>query len=183
MYAFNTIAALKEGDTSVFSDLFHEYHRKVYLFILSKTHSQYIAEETTQITFIKLWDYRQRLNESVPVSRLIFHIARATCIDLLRKEAVKSRYLKQESPEKAGACNITDAVEAKELQLLIKQVVHNMPPVRRKVFELSRYESKSYKEIAEQLSVSVKTVENHMSLALNYLRNFLLLLLLLLYLH
>ena len=173
------IAALKKGDSSVFSDLFHEYHRKVFLYVLSKTHSQYIAEEATQITFIKLWDYRLQLDESQPVSRLIFHIAKATAIDLLRKEAVRDRYKNEEKPPEAAANNVVDSVEARELLLQVRQVIHNMPPVRRKVFELSRYEFKSYKEIARQLSLSVKTVENHISLAISQLRNFLLLLLLL----
>ncbi|QHS63453.1 RNA polymerase sigma-70 factor [Chitinophaga agri] len=178
MSTFNTISALKEGDPSVFSDIFNEYHRKVYFYILSKTHSPYIAEETTQITFIKLWDYRHQLNESEPVSRLIFHIARATSIDLLRKEVVKGRFLKQERPREEDTGNIADTLEAREMLLRVRQAVTHMPPVRRKVFELSRYEFKSYKEIADQLSLSVKTVENHMSLALSYLRNLLLLLLL-----
>lgn len=179
MSTFNTISALKEGNASVFSDIFNEYHRKVYFYILSKTHSPYIAEETTQITFIKLWDYRHQLNESEPVSRLIFHIARATSIDLLRKEVVKGRFLKQERPPEADTRNISDTIEAREMLLRVREAVTHMPPVRRKVFELSRYEFKSYKEIADQLSLSVKTVENHMSLALSYLRNLLLLLLLL----
>lgn len=180
MSTFNTIAALKEGDSSVFGDLFNEYHQKVYFYVLSKTHSTYIAEEATQITFIKLWDYRHRLNESEPVSKLIFHIARATTIDLLRKEAVKGRFLKGEKPDEPSTSSISEVVEAREQLQRIREAVRNMPPVRRKVFELSRYEFKSHKEIAEQLSLSVKTVENHMSLAINYLRSLLLLLLLLL---
>ena len=178
MSTFNKISALKEGDSSVFSDLFNEYHRKVYFYVLSKTHSSYIAEEATQITFIKLWDYRQRLEESEPVSKLIFHIAKATFIDLLRKEAVKERILKQEKPVESDTASIFDTIEARELLIRIRKVVHNMPPMRRKVFELSRYEFKSHKEIADQLSLSVKTVENHMSLAINHLRNLLLVLLL-----
>jgi RNA polymerase sigma-70 factor (ECF subfamily) len=181
MCTFNTISALKEGDTSAFSDLFHEYHRKVYFYVLSKTHSSYIAEEATQITFIKLWNYRQQLDESGPVSRLIFHIAKATFIDLLRKEAVKDRFLQQEQPGEADTGSTFDVIQSKELLLRIRQVVQEMPPMRRKVFELSRYEFKSYKEIADQLSLSVKTVENHMSLAISYLRNMLLLLLLFLF--
>jgi RNA polymerase sigma-70 factor (ECF subfamily) len=180
MSTFNTIAALREGDSSVFSDLFNEYHQKVYFYVLSKTHSTYIAEEATQITFIKLWDYRHRLDESEPVSKLIFHIAKATTIDLLRKEAVKGRFLKQEKPVESSTRSISDTIEAKEQLRQIREAVRNMPPVRRKVFELSRYEFKSHKEIAAQLSLSVKTVENHMSLAISYLRNLLLLLLLLL---
>lgn len=181
MCTFNTISALKEGDSSVFSDLFHEYHRKVYFYVLAKTHSSYIAEEATQITFIKLWNYRQQLDESEPVSRLIFHIAKATFIDLLRKEAVKDRFLQQEQPAETDGGNTIDNIQSKELLLRIRQAVQDMPPMRRKVFELSRYEFKSYKEIADQLSLSVRTVENHISLALNHLRNLLLLLLLLLY--
>lgn len=182
MSTFNTISALKEGDPSVFSDIFNEYHRKVYFYVLSKTHSPYIAEETTQITFIKLWDYRHKLDESEPVSRLIFHIARATSIDLLRKEAVKGRFLKQEQQDESDTINISDTIEAREQLIRVRKAVNSMPPVRRKVFELSRYEFKSYKEIAAQLSLSVKTVENHMSLAISYLRSVLLLLFLLLYL-
>ncbi|MBC9912789.1 RNA polymerase sigma-70 factor [Chitinophaga varians] len=179
MSTFNTILALKEGDTSVFRELFDEYHRKVYLYVLSKTNSQYIAEETTQITFIKLWNYRQQLHESEQVGKLIFHIARATCIDLFRKDAVRERMLKLEKPVENDTWHISDEVEIKELQQRIKDVVGNMPPVRRRVFELSRYEFKSYKEIAALLSLSVKTVENHMTLAIKHLRKSLLLLILL----
>jgi RNA polymerase sigma-70 factor (ECF subfamily) len=182
MSTFKTISALKEGDPSAFSDIFHEFHRKVYCYVLSKTHSPYIAEETTQITFIKLWNYKQRLDDSETVDRLIFRIAKATFIDLLRKETIKERYLHQETAEKTYTGNIIDTIASKELMLRLRQGVQEMPPMRRKVFELSRYEFKSYKEIAEQLSLSVKTVENHMSLALSYLRELLLFLLLLNYL-
>ncbi|MCF6403089.1 RNA polymerase sigma-70 factor [Chitinophaga filiformis] len=182
MCTFNTISALKEGDPSVFSDLFHEYNRKVYFYVLSKTHSPYIAEETTQITFIKLWNYRQQLDESEQISRLIFHIAKATFIDLLRKEATRERFLQQEKSAEGDTGNTFHIIQSKELLLRIRQLVQEMPPMRRKVFELSRYESKSYKEIADQLSLSVKTVENHMSLALSHLKKLLLFLLLLLHL-
>ncbi|HVI45150.1 MAG TPA: RNA polymerase sigma-70 factor [Chitinophaga sp.] len=179
MSTFNMIRALKEGNTSVFKELFNEYHRKVYLYVLSRTGSSYIAEETTQITFIKLWDYRQQLNESEEVGKLIFHIARATCIDLLRKDAVRDRVRKLESPAENDVWHLSDTVEVKELQQRIHHMVDNMPPVRRRVFELSRYEFKSYKEIAELLSLSVKTVENHIALAIKHLRKSLILLILL----
>ncbi|NLR63283.1 RNA polymerase sigma-70 factor [Chitinophaga varians] len=179
MSTFHTIKALKEGNTSVFRELFNEYHRKVYLYVLSKTNSQYIAEETTQITFIKLWNYREQLNESDQVGKLLFHMARATCIDLFRKDAVRERVLKLEKPAENEAWYGNDTVEVKELQQRIKHAVGNMPPVRRRVFELSRYEFKSYKEIAALLSLSVKTVENHMALAIKHLRKSLMLLVLL----
>lgn len=176
MHTFDTIAALKEGDTFVFGELFNEYHQKIYLYILSKTHSPYIAEEVTQITFIKLWDYRRNLDETEPVAKLIFRMARTSCIDLLRKESTKARLAKEERPVETYTLHITEGVEVKELQQRMRRAIQNMPPVRRRVFELSRFEFKSHKEIAAILSLSVKTVENHVALAIKQLKNLLALL-------
>ena len=173
----NTIAAIKEGDALIFSQLFEEYHQKVYFFTLSKTHSPFLAEETTQLTFIKLWHYRASLDETMPISRQIFRIAKTTCIDLLRKEAVKAKLVQAGQQQATPVHSITDHFDAKELQQQLAQAVQKMPPVRRKVFELSRYEFKSHKEIAQMLSLSVKTVENHIALAIKQLRHFLMLLL------
>jgi RNA polymerase sigma-70 factor (ECF subfamily) len=177
MLPINTIAAIKDGDAFIFSELFKEYHQKVYFYTLSKTHSQYLAEETTQLTFIKLWHYRGSLDESLPISQQIFRIAKTTSIDLLRKEAVQQKLLQAKKQADAQGLNASDAVEVKELQQRLAQIVQNMPPVRRKVFEMSRYEFKSHKEIAQLLSLSVKTVENHIALALKQLRHFLMLIL------
>jgi RNA polymerase sigma-70 factor (ECF subfamily) len=171
MFPLNTIAAIKEGDALIFSELFHEYHHKVYFYTLSKTHSPYIAEETTQLTFIKLWNYRAHLDESLPISRQIFRIAKTTCIDLLRKEASRSKLLQANSGQPTAELPVTATFEVKEMQQQLTHAVQNMPPVRRKVFELSRYEFKSHKEIAQLLSLSVKTVENHIALAIKQLRH------------
>jgi RNA polymerase sigma-70 factor (ECF subfamily) len=171
MYPLNTTAAIKEGDALIFSELFNEYHQKVYFYTLSKTHSPYIAEETTQLTFIKLWNYRASLDETLPISRQIFRIAKTTCIDLLRKEANQAKLLQANSRRLTTEQSVTDAFDVKELQQQLAQAVQNMPPVRRKVFELSRYEFKSHKEIAQLLSLSVKTVENHIALAIKQLKH------------
>jgi RNA polymerase sigma-70 factor (family 1) len=179
MGSINTIAAIREGDAFIFSELFNEYHQKVYFYILSKSHSQYLAEETTQLTFIKLWKYRASLDESLPVSQQVFRIAKTTFIDLLRKEAVQLKLLQAHSTARTAVNQVAETVETKELQQQLAAAVQNMPPVRRKVFELSRYEFKSHKEIAQLLSLSVKTVENHIALAIKQLKHFLVLLIVL----
>jgi RNA polymerase sigma-70 factor (ECF subfamily) len=177
MFTSNTIAALKEGDELVFTELFNQYHPKVYFYILSKTRSEYIAEETTQLTFIKLWNYRSSLDESLPLSKQLFRIAKTTLIDILRKESSLSKLSTEDTHPKEFLVNDSDVLDAKELQQKVDHIVRQMPPVRRRVFELSRYESKSHKEIAQILSISVKTVENHIALAIKQLRRFLNLLL------
>jgi RNA polymerase sigma-70 factor (family 1) len=173
-----TIAALKQNNTFVFDELFHTYHQKVFFFILSKSKSSYIAEETTQLTFIKLWNYRHHLDESLPLSQQIFRIARTTLIDVLRKDAVYST-MKQNILTSSEQHDEFASIDAKELNQTLQDAVRRLPPVRRKVFELSRNYSLSHKEISQLLSLSVKTVETHISLALKQLRHLITLLILL----
>jgi RNA polymerase sigma-70 factor (ECF subfamily) len=164
------IAALKQNDTFTFDELFHMYHQNIYFFILSKSRSSYIAEETTQLTFIKLWNYRHHLDESLPLSQQIFRIARTTLIDVLRKDAVYSA-MKQNMLASSEHSDGFAPTEVKELNDTLQKAVQKLPPVRRKVFELSRNHSLSHKEISKLLSLSVKTVEAHISLALKQLRH------------
>lgn len=172
------IAALKQGDEFIFGEIFNEFHQKLYYYVLGKTKSPYIAEETTQLTFIKLWNNRDKLDDSSCLSALIFQMAKTTCIDLLRKEGNRSKLVIVKIEEQATANNIIEGSDGKDLQKRLTQEIQKMPPVRKKVFELSRFEAKTYKEIAQILSVSEKTVEIHISLALKQLRRALLSLLL-----
>jgi RNA polymerase sigma-70 factor (ECF subfamily) len=168
----NYILQLKAGDAFFFEMVFIEYHSKVYFFVLNKTKSTFIAEETVQETFIKLWRYRYTLNENIPLSTQIFHIARSVLIDILRKDANHKKMvlnLKRSTPVFA----INDLAKKIDLNDLDKQVrvaVSNMPAARKKVFEMSRFRGMSHQEIAKELSLSVKTVENHISRALKQLR-------------
>lgn len=168
----DTIAALKEGDEFIFGEIYNEFHQRVYFFVLAKTKSQYLAEEATQLTFIKLWNYRHTLDVTLSLSVQLFQIAKTTLIDLLRKEGNRAKLSIVNNHDNSSVNNTAETFETIELQTQLKQEVQKMPPVRKKVFELSRYESKSYKEIAKLLSLSEKTVENHISLALKQLRRF-----------
>lgn len=171
------IAALRRGDEFIFNEVFNEFHYKVYRYILTKTKSAYLAEEVTQLTFIKLWNNRSSLDETLPFSAQLFQIAKTTCIDLLRKEGTRAKLKMVKKQEQRIVNNAIETYNNRELQTQINQEVQKMPPVRKKVFELSRYEAKTYKEIAQLLSLSEKTVENHISLALKHLRRILTILL------
>ena len=163
------IAALKQNDTFTFEELFHEYHQKIYFLILSRSKSSYIAEETTQLTFIKLWNYRHHLDESLPLSQQIFRIAGTTLIDVLRKHTVYSA-MKQKILISSEHVDGFAPMDVKDLNETLQEAVQKLPPVRRKVFELSRNHYLSHKEISKLLSLSIKTVETHISLALKQLR-------------
>jgi RNA polymerase sigma-70 factor (ECF subfamily) len=164
----NIIQSIKYGDEFVFQQVFYEYHERLYFYFLGKTKSTYLAEETVQITFIKFWNYRESLNEELSVYTQLFRIASTTLIDLLRKKYTAStlvrELLKLETEPSANV--VEHNIDASDTERMLYKVLQSMPPMRRKVFELSRFEGKSYNEISSELSISPKTVENHIALAI-----------------
>ncbi len=169
----NIVAAIQAGDKWVFEETFFKYHNKLFFYIAKKTNSTNIAEEVTQITFIKLWQYKHQLNPDLDISIQLFRIAKTTLIDVIRKEQTVERtntYLKTLYTNQYEN-NTEQQIHTKELQLHLQKAMNSLPTVRRKVFEMSRIQGLSYKEIAAELSISIKTVEHHISLALKQLRH------------
>jgi RNA polymerase sigma-70 factor (family 1) len=169
----NTVRAIKEGDEFVFQQVFNQYHGKLYFFVFNKIKSDYLAEEIVQDTFIKLWKYRETLHESFSISTQLYRIASTTLIDAIRKKNTAASVIKevQHLETQPGQNKTQEMMDAKEMLLKIRGLVQKMPPVQRRVFELSREEGLSYKEIAEKLSISVKTVEIHISKSLKFLKS------------
>jgi len=167
-----SIKELKDGDEFYFRQVFDQYHQKLYFFILYKTKSEYIAEEVAQMAFTKLWQSRQTLREEYTISTQLFRIATTILIDFLRKynnkDAVTAR-LDGMDIEK-GVDSTNEKMSGVELQRRISEAVNELPPVRKQVFEMSREHGMSYREIAETLSVSSKTVEAHIYKALKQIK-------------
>jgi RNA polymerase sigma-70 factor (ECF subfamily) len=101
-------------------------------------------------------------------------------IDLIRKRNTSEAIIKKLVEEKnvSPLSEVVDNLEVKDLSLSIEKALKSLPPTRRKVFRMSRFQEMSYSEIANELSISTKTVENHISLAIKQLRPFLFIILL-----
>jgi RNA polymerase sigma-70 factor (family 1) len=163
------IKAIKEDNHQIFTQVYDQYHTQIYSFILLKTRSEYIAEEVTQLTFIKLWNKRNQLNEQLGIHIQIFGMARQVMIDLLRKESNRFKY-EGESANTPFTDSLITAIESKDLLQIMEQDIENMPKMRRIVFELSRKQGLTHKEIAQLYSISTKTVEHHIGKALMQLK-------------
>ena len=163
------IKGLKENRDVVFREVYSQYHSQIYSLIILRTKSEYIAEEVTQLTFIKLWKQRELLRENLPLNIQLFGIARQVMIDLLRKEATRFKHEGLTAVTPFTNCLI-DAIESKDLLRLLQKDIQNMPKMRRTVFELSRNNGLTHKEIARLFSISPKTVEHHIGKALGQLK-------------
>jgi RNA polymerase sigma-70 factor (family 1) len=167
-----SIKELKDGNELYFKKVFDQYHQKLYFFILYKTRSEYIAEEVVQMAFTKFWQCRQSLREEYTISTQLYRMATTILIDFLRKYNNKDAVtagLDTVNIE-AGVDSTYEKISGTELQKRISAAVNELPPVRRQVFEMSREQGMTYREIAETLCVSSKTVETHIYKALKQIK-------------
>ena len=163
------VLAIKQSNKRQFEASYEMYHQKVYAYLYQKTNSAYMAEELVQLAFIKLWNFRHTLNDSIPLEPQLFVIARSCLLDFLRKEANQQKMLeamKQDAIELGTLHNDSDAENQ------VQRLLNILPTVRKRVFSLSRLEGFSNKEIADKLEISIRTVEKHISLAIKQLKIF-----------
>lgn len=163
----NYIQNIKSGDHVSYEVVFKLFHKKVYAYFLKKTASEDMAQELTQLVFIKLWNFKHTLSESHELDLQLFRIAKTTLLDYFKKLANDDRNLKlyySSISEEAG--NPEQSFDTRQ-QLEVALSV--LPPTRKKVFIMNRLRGYSYKEISEQLSISPRTVEKHISLAIKQL--------------
>lgn len=133
------------------------------------------AEDVVQDVFLKLWQKRDeiKVDENLPA-----YLHRAVVNHAINIYKQQYRKLIEHTDEIAEQTDTTgshadNSLITTELNEKIERAVATMPDSSRGVFMLSRFEEMSYKEIAEKLEISVKTVEKHMSNALKHLRNYL----------
>ena len=167
------IIQLKKGDIFIFNKVYERLHKQLYHYLLGKTGSLYYAEEITQITFIKLWKSRENLNEHIQLDVQVFRIAKTTMIDQLRHTSGYQKMqtlLVGKTKDSADFNNGFDRLQEKEIQFKLQKSLSQLPPMQRKVFELSRIYNLSHKEIATHQSISLKTVESHINQALRKIK-------------
>ena len=164
------ILDLKNGCNKTFKQVFDQYHAILYRYVFNKTKSDYFSQEIVQEVFFKLWKYRGSLNEDIPLNAQIFRIAKTLLINELKTSYNKQNFtsiLEYNPPSVNGT---SESIFHTELQQNLYHIVNNFPPVRKRVFEMSRFECLTYKEISQELNISIKTVENHINLALKHLK-------------
>lgn len=163
------ISAIKNSDTSAFEKVFNDYFSEVYHHVLNKTQSSYIAEEVTQLTFIKLWKNRESLKENVKLNYVIFRIATTTLIDEVRKDNNFHRLI-HELGVNSSLGSKSKRLDDLENKDMVSKILEKMPKMRQKVYRLSRIDGLTYDEIAITLDISIKTVEKHISKAIKQIK-------------
>jgi RNA polymerase sigma-70 factor (ECF subfamily) len=162
---------LKAGDITAFEMLFRTYYQPLcnYAFTFVQDHDE--AEEIVQSTFLQVWEKRDVLEIRTGVKPYLYAMVRNASLNVIKHEKVKQQHMAVEiAMGERSVESVSRTVMASELEARIYNAMEALPEQCRLVFKLSRFEELKYSEIAEQLNISIKTVENHMGKALRIMR-------------
>ena len=164
---------LNDGQLDI-NKLFMYYSKPLFYFALKFVDEEQ-AKDIVQDVFHKLWEDKN-IRISSSMSGFLFTMARNKCLQQIEKQKIREQYrqtanirLKEEELEFYSGG--TSSLIQLELQHQLEEVIAKLPEKCREVFELSRFHSKKNHEIAEELGISIKTVEKHISKALSQIRS------------
>lgn len=160
------------GDQRAFSRLVTLYSAKVYAHVLTYIKSASLSEEITQDIFLKLWESRTQLPGVNNFAGFIHVITRNRTISELRKKLDNFSEANAEEVEE-DLLNPVLQLEYRQLSDTLLRGIELLPPRRKQVFRMSRFEGMSYDKIATELGISKGTVNEHIVEALLFLRSYL----------
>ncbi len=163
--------AFRDGDTATFKKLFFEYQPRVYRFLWLRLQSVETAEDLTQETFTKLWAARNSIHSAATFETYLFKIAHHLIIDYLRHQADVINAGSVDALQLPSASSTQEETEYQQLKQMTIRIIHSLPNGQRTAFLLSRNENLTYKQIAEIMGLSVKTIEKYLSKALKILHS------------
>ena len=165
------ITLLQQDKLGAFREIYTRYWKTLYADAYKRLKNREIAEEIVQEVFTTFWHKRNTLNINQTLAGYLFTSVANMVIDQYRKDLVRERYKESFKLAYSETDNTTeDAIFAKDLEHSIEHEVNSLPDKCRSVFELSRVEHKTNKEIACELGISEKTVEHHITKALKHIR-------------
>lgn len=165
------IKKIKKGDQKAFEELYRYYYPRLGQFVFRYVHSKYLAEDLVHNVFYNVWENRSKLEARGTLKSYLFTAARNQALNYLEKREVR----KFEEPEAVVQLESLESgpsqeMSAKELEQAVIKAVKEIPDKRRNIFLMHREDELTYREIAEMLDISVKTVETQMSRSLKFLR-------------
>jgi RNA polymerase sigma-70 factor, ECF subfamily len=167
------LADLGRGDTAAFDILYMLYAPRIEIFVVKMVKDHQNAEDITHNIFLKIWENRETISQVNSFRKYLFKMAKNAVFDLYVHNVIRARFKKAIEMKKNLQTHLyyqEEEIDARDLATLIDVAINEMPPKRRSVFQMSRHKGLSHKEIARELHISSKTVENHIAQALEDLR-------------
>ncbi len=162
------VAMLRHGDQSAFKSVFDRYHTQLHRYLVRRGVPTAAAEDILQDAFLAIWERRETLDPSRSVRGYLYRACHNRAVNHFRDH---SKFVDDDDAPEAGLMPAQEADLAyNELKSAVDLAVSELPDRRRAVFELCFINELTYREAADTLGISVKTVENQMGHALRTIR-------------
>jgi len=160
---------LRAGEDEAFETLVQELWTPAVRFVLRITRDLDTAEDIVQDAFVLLYEHREDLDPTRSVRAYLYQTIRNRLIDQLRRAAVRQHVSLLDLPMPSPATPLR-GLEGREVRESVERAVENLPDRAREAFSLAYLQDLAYREVAEVMGISPKTVGHHISAALAELR-------------
>jgi len=166
------IQLLKESDHAAYTEIYHRYFYLLYVHAYKKLRDENQAKDIVQDVFATLWFKRESDLQLTNLAGYLYTAVRNRIFDLFAHERVKSKYIDSLDSYLTNRNSVSTDYRIRETQLnaYIEKEIQALPPKMRQIFELSRKEHLSHKDIAEKLATSENNVSTQITNALRILR-------------
>ena len=159
------------GEEAAFKALFTEHYKGMYSYACIILKDEVEAEEIIQNVFVRLWEKQTAIQIETSLKAYLYRMVYNDCMNHIKHKAVVIKFQKEKTyVMKNETGNAEEKVASTQLNEQLSNALRELPEQCRTVFQLSRFEDLKYREIAVQLGISEKTVENQMGKALRLLR-------------
>lgn len=163
---------IKNGDLVAFEEFYKLYSIKLLKYSLLYLNSRVEAEEVVQDVFVKIWNNREGINLDLSIDGYIYRITKNELLNKIKKKVLKTEVITEFTESLTYSNNTEDAVFLKEMKELLSEAIEGLPEKRRRIFRLSRDKGYTNQEIANELNISIHTVESQIKKSIKYLRSY-----------
>lgn len=161
---------IKQNDFTAYEIIFKRYYQELYRFAYTYLRDQVPSEEMAQEVFLYMWEKRGQIEIKTTLKTYMYSAIKNKCLNYIKYEVPRKNEL-EESHLSLMTTEQPDREEDTErLKKFLEEAINALPTKCRQIFVLSRNAGLTYEEIAEEMDISIKTVENQMSIALKKLR-------------
>ena len=162
---------IKEDDNAAFRQLFDAYYKYLTVTAYRYLHESEKAKDMAQDAFVELWNRRETLTITSGVKAYLRQAVVNKCLNYIKREKRIDFSENTMLPETLMTPAATDNLEYEDTRKTIQDAIDTLPERCRIIFCMSRFDEKSHKEIAAELNISTKTIENQITRALKTLRS------------
>lgn len=165
----------EKNNIEVLESLFTTFYPTLSAFCSKYIKDKDAARDIIQDIFLTVWENRSKIDFSTPLHSYLLKLAHNHCVNYMEHQKVKNKYLQSTSLKllemEMGYDDLFDKLAAEAIREQIEKIVEQLPDQCSDIFRKSRYEGMTHQEIANEMNISIRTVETQIYRALKILKN------------